>query len=39
MPKKSAPKKDQTPLTPEEARADLVKKAKKAGEINQKDIT
>lgn len=39
MPKKSAPKKEQTPLTPEEARADLVKKAKKAGEINQKDIT
>lgn len=37
--KKNAPKKEQTPLTPEELRADLVKKAKKAGEINQKDIT
>ena len=37
--KKNAPKKDQTPLTPEEARVDLVNKAKKAGEINQKDIT
>jgi RNA polymerase primary sigma factor len=39
MPKKSQPAKDKKPLSPEEARADLVTKAKKAGEINQKDIT
>jgi RNA polymerase primary sigma factor len=38
MPKKST-KKEQAPLTPEEAKAGLVAKAKKAGEINQKDIT
>ncbi len=38
MPKKST-KKEQAPLTPEEAKAELVAKAKKAGEINQKDIT
>ena len=37
--KKNIPKKDKTPLTPEQARVELVAKAKKAGEINQKDIT
>lgn len=37
--KKNTPKKDKAPLTPEESRAELVAKAKKAGEINQKDIT
>ena len=37
--KKNTPKKDKTPLTPEQARVELVAKAKKAGEINQKDIT
>lgn len=38
MPKKPQPPKDKKQLTPEEAQADLVSKAKKAGEINQKDI-
>ena len=37
--KKATSKKDQAPLTPEEAKIELVAKAKKAGEINQRDIT
>ena len=39
MPKKSAPKKEPEIITVEQLRASLVEKAKKAGEINQRDIT
>jgi len=39
MPKKSAPKKEPEVITVEQLRASLVEKAKKAGEINQRDIT
>ena len=39
MPKKSSPKKEPEIITVEQLRAGLVEKAKKAGEINQRDIT
>jgi RNA polymerase primary sigma factor len=39
MPKKSAPKKEPEVITVEQLRASLVDKAKKAGEIKQRDIT
>jgi RNA polymerase primary sigma factor len=39
MPKKSAPKKEPEVITVEQLRVSLVEKAKKAGEINQRDIT
>ena len=39
MPKKSAPKKEPEVITVEQLRASLVEKAKKAGEIKQRDIT
>ena len=39
MPKKSAPKKEPEVITIEQLRASLVDKAKKAGEIKQRDIT
>jgi len=39
MPKKSAPKKEPEVITVKQLRVSLVEKAKKAGEINQRDIT
>jgi RNA polymerase primary sigma factor len=39
MPKKSTPKKEPEVITVEQLRVSLVEKAKKAGEINQRDIT
>ena len=39
MPKKSSPKKEPEIITAEQLRASLIEKAKKAGEINQRDIT
>jgi RNA polymerase primary sigma factor len=38
MPKKPAPKKEETPLSVEEQREALIAKAKKAGEVDQRDI-